>query len=109
MNSNSNHIQDWSKIAREAKWSVSMLATLSGVSVRTLERHFLTHLGKRPKKWLVEQRQRRVGELLRQGFSVKEVAGFLHYKHPSHLTNEFKKHLGHSPSKQGSPAHLENP
>jgi hypothetical protein len=98
MNSKLNHIQEWAKLAQKADWSVSALAKQCRVSVRTLERYFLKVAGIKPKAWLAEQRQLQAIELLRDGSSVKETAGYLHYKHPSHLTNGLKKHWGHCPT-----------
>jgi AraC-like DNA-binding protein len=99
MNSLLNHIQNWPELAQQANWSASALAKLCGVSVRTLERHFLRLKGKRPKAWLAEQRQQQAVELFQDGSTVKEAASCLHYKHPSHLTNDFKKHWGNCPTK----------
>jgi AraC-like DNA-binding protein len=98
MNLKLPHIKNWLELARQAKWSASTLAINCGVSVRTLERHFLKQKGQNPKIWLIEQRKGQAIELLREGLSVKEVASVLHYKHPSHLTNDFKKQFGHCPS-----------
>jgi AraC-like DNA-binding protein len=109
MNSKLNHIQNWPELASQTNWSASALAKKCGVSVRTLERHFLEQMGKSPKGWLAEQRQIQAAELLHDGSTVKETAASLGYKHPSHLTNEFKKHWGHCPSNKTAPAHLENP
>jgi AraC-like DNA-binding protein len=98
MNTKLNQIKNWVELAREAKWSAALLAKRCNVSVRTLERFFLKRKGKAPKAWLAEQRQQLAVELLHDGSSVKETAGCLHYKHPSHLTNEFKKYWGHCPT-----------
>jgi AraC-like DNA-binding protein len=93
-----HQIRDWPQTAKEAHWSVSALAKKCGVSVRTLERYFVKQMGTKPKQWLAIQRQLQASNLLRNGFSVKETSGFLHFKHPSHLTNGFKKHWGRSPT-----------
>lgn len=103
MNSKLNHIQNWEELAEQVNASASDLAAHCGVSVRTLERYFRRQMGGSPKAWLAAQRQRRAVALLRAGASVKETARSLHYKHPSHLTNEFKKHWGHSPTTKPPP------
>lgn len=100
MHTRLNHIQNWPELAREAKWSVSALARLCGVSVRTLHRHFLKHMGKNTKTWLAEQRQRHALELLRDGSSVKETASCLGYKQPTNFTRKYKVHWGICPSLQ---------
>jgi AraC-like DNA-binding protein len=94
MSSHLNHLQNWPEMGQQAKWSASAMAKQCGVSLRTLERYFRTRMGKTPKAWLLEQRQQQAYELLRNGISVKETAYCLNYKHPSHLTNGFKKHWG---------------
>jgi AraC-like DNA-binding protein len=109
MNSKPNHIQNWPELAKQANWSASKLAKVCGVSVRTLERFFLTKMGKCPKAWLSEQRQHRAIELLQGGSSVKETAAFLDYKHPSHLTNAFKKQSGYCPTNKMITTRLQSP
>ena len=80
---------------RETKWSTSALAKRCGVSVRTLERHFLKEMNKSPKAWILEQRLLEAVELLRDGRSVKETAEYLGYKHATHFSREFMKQCGH--------------
>lgn len=50
-------IEDWLEKARSARWRVSKLAVLSGVSVRALNDWFATHRGCTPKQWLEQQQQ----------------------------------------------------
>ncbi len=98
MNTKLNHVQDWVKLAVESKWQVATLAKKCGVSVSTLERYFKRQWAHGPKAWLVEQRQHRAIELMRGGHSVKEAAAVLGYKHPSHFSNDFKRHFGRWPT-----------
>jgi transcriptional regulator GlxA family with amidase domain len=98
MNTRLNHVQDWLELARQANWSAAALAKKCGVSLRTLERHFLKEMGKCPQAWLSEQRQRRAIELLQDGSTVKETAGSLGYKYATHFSREFKEQWGHCPS-----------
>jgi len=104
MNTALNHIQDWPELSREAKWSASALAKKCGVSVRALERYFRGQFAECPRTWLAEQRQRRAIELLRDGSTVKEVAGQLGYKNQHHFSREFKKQTGHPPCQLLPPA-----
>ncbi|MEI8288538.1 MAG: helix-turn-helix transcriptional regulator [Verrucomicrobiota bacterium] len=94
------HIQNWPELAREAKWSASALAERCGVSVRTLHRYFLRHMGKNTKTWLDEQRQHDALELLRDGSTVKETATYLGYKEPNSFSRHYKSQTGTCPSQQ---------
>jgi AraC family chitin signaling transcriptional activator len=98
MNTKLNHIEDWLPIARQAGWSVTKMAKLCGVSVGTLRRHFLKHVGKTTRDWLTEQQQRLAIELLRDGSSIKETAGCLGYEDPTNFSRRFKQHWGVCPS-----------
>jgi transcriptional regulator GlxA family with amidase domain len=104
-----DQIQDWPERAQAAKWSAATLAKDCGVSLRTLERHFLKEMGKSPKKWLSDQRQQRANELIRDGSSVKEMAGRLDYKHFTHLSRDYKRHWGCHPMDKTAPIHAQNP
>lgn len=97
MSSRLYRIQNWETLADRAHWSVKILADLCHVSVRTLEVHFGTTMNESPKAWLTARRQRRAAELFQEGWSVKEVATCLGYKHPTHLSREFKKYWGYRP------------
>jgi transcriptional regulator GlxA family with amidase domain len=88
--------QNWLALAQQANWSVTKLAALCSVSVRTLERNFQQIYGKPPKSWLIEQRIRNATEFLRDGSSVKETAAIMGYRHASTFTREFKKSFGHT-------------
>lgn len=98
MNSRLNQIQDWLPLAQHANWSVTRLAKLCKVSVRTIERHFLKTIGKAPKAWMTEQRQMQAVKHLRNGSLVKETASLLGYRHAATFTREFKKIYGQNPT-----------
>ena len=99
-NSRLKHIENWPERAREAKWSATVLAVRCGVSVRTLHRHFLKHMGINTKTWLAEQRQRNALELLCDGSTVKETATYLGYKEPNSFSRHYKSQTGTCPSQQ---------
>lgn len=94
------NIHNWPELARQAQWSASALAKHCGVSVRTLHRHFLRHLGKNTRTWLDEQRQRTAHELLCDGSSGKETSACLGYKQQSSFSRHYKHKTGHCPSEQ---------
>jgi len=98
MNTKLNHVNDWVQLAQKSNWSVTALAKLCRVSVRTLERHFVQTSNLKPKAWMAEMRQKQALELLRDGSSVKETAAWLGYSHNTHFSREFKKVWGFSPS-----------
>lgn len=100
MNTKLNHIQNWSELARQTKWSASALAKRCDVSERTLRRHFLKQIKKDIKTWLAEQRQQQAVELLRDGSSIKETASNLGYKQATNFTRKYKNHWGICPSIQ---------
>jgi AraC-like DNA-binding protein len=109
MNTKLNHIQNWPELARVANWCANTLAKNCSVSLRTLERYFLKEMGKCPKAWLSEQRQQRAIKLLQDGSSVKETAGRLDYKHPHHLSRDFKEHWGNCPTNKTISVRTQNP
>lgn len=92
------HIQNWPELARKVKWSAAALAKHCGVSGDTLRRHFIKHMGEKPKIWLAEQRQQHAVELLRNGSSIKEAAACVGYKQQTNFTRKFKEYWGACPS-----------
>ncbi|MGN6556310.1 MAG: helix-turn-helix transcriptional regulator [Verrucomicrobiota bacterium] len=95
-NTRLQRIQNWPELAELAKWSVTGLAKRCGLSKRALQRHFQNNVGKPPKAWLLEARQKRAIKLL-ETLSVKETAAALGYRHATHFSREFKKYWGYSP------------
>jgi len=97
MNGKLDEVQNWSELAKEAKWSVVILAKYCGVSARTLERYFLKSIGITPKTWLNEERQVTAIKLRYAGNSVKETAYYLGYRQTSTFSREFTKFWGFPP------------
>ena len=89
MNRRLNHIQNWPERAEQSDWSVSALAKKCGVSVRSLEIHFIAKFGKCPRTWMADQRQRMALELLRDGCNVNETSTKLGYAHASSFCRKF--------------------
>ena len=98
MNTKLNRVENRLELAKEVSWSVRNLAKCCSVSVRVLELHFRRQTGKTPKEWLIEQRQKQAMKLLSKGFSVKETAICLGFKHPQHFSRQFKNHWGFRPT-----------
>lgn len=91
-------IQNWTPLARQARWSAGKLAKLCDVSRETLRQHFLKHFGKLPGAWLNEQRQHEAIALLRDGSTIKETAACLGYKQQTNFTRQFKEYWGMCPT-----------
>ncbi len=86
-----------SELAKTSGYSAQRLAKLLGIGLRQLERQFQESLGIPPQTYLNQLRQTEAVVLLRQPFSIKEMANQLGYKQPSHFSREFAKAHGLSP------------
>ena len=109
MNMRLRYIQNWPELAQKANWRAAVLAEQEGVSMQTLRRFFQTEMDKTPKKWLAEQRLLQGNKQIQAGYSVKETAARLDYKHPSHLSNSFKNHFGYCPTDKTVTNRLQSP
>lgn len=101
MSNRLDQIQNWPELARQAKWCAATLAKNCGVSLRTLERHFLRKMGKSPKAWLLEQRHQKAKEDLKAGANPKAAAGNAGYDFDNlhNFSRDFKTQIGHCPTK----------
>lgn len=68
-----------------------------GVSVRTIERTFLREVGTSFEFWRRQVRLMKAIELLVEGWSVKEVAAEVGYRHSSAFVELFRQTLGVTP------------
>lgn len=83
----------------EEPLAIRSLARKVGVGESHLRRTFRAQTGLSPKQYQRELRLRRVRALLRNSaLTVTEIAHRLGYNSPYHLSAEFKKHAGVSPS-----------
>jgi AraC-like DNA-binding protein len=78
--------------------TVVRLEELSGYTARTLERRFPEALGVTPKQYLRFLRFERARRLLRSGMSGAEVAAEAGYADQAHLSHEFRRLAGISPT-----------
>jgi AraC-like DNA-binding protein len=78
--------------------TVARLEELSGYTARTLERRFSEALGVTPKQYLRYLRFERARRLLRTGRSAAAVAAEAGYADQAHLSHEFRRLAGLSPT-----------
>lgn len=94
-----DNIENWPELVEKSNWSVAELATICGVTVRTLQRYIRSKFGRTPKAFIIGQRQKRALDLATEkGMSVKELAWHLQFKYATHFSREFKKYWGCSPT-----------
>jgi transcriptional regulator GlxA family with amidase domain len=84
---------------------VEQLATLAGISVRTLQRLFDYHVGVSPsfviRRWRIIEAAEAAQQAIAEGGEWSgwaTVAAELGYADQAHLTRDFRRHLGTSPA-----------
>ena len=92
-------IEDWEKLAREAKFQPSVIAALCPISLRHLERFFAAQFNMTPRTWAKKLKCRLARQLISQGWSNKAVAGEVGFADESHLCHEFKRIYGAPPQR----------
>jgi len=100
-------IQDWEKLAREAKFQPEIMAALCSISLRTLERFFASTFNTTPTSWARRLRCRIARQLIMEGWKNTAVVTELNYGNESHLCHEFQTFYGASPQ-TFAPAYREN-
>src|SRR5579859_1447848 len=90
---------DWKKIAVESDFDLTGMARSVFISARTLERHFALHLKTTPHDFVRELQCSLAKELLRKGFSNKEIAVRLNFADESHFCHVFHRVCQISPQK----------
>jgi AraC family transcriptional regulator len=79
--------------------SVAEMAGVVGLSEFHFSRKFRAGFGCPPHRWLMEERVRRAGELIRrQGLPLKEVAVHVGFADQSHMTRLFRRLYGITPA-----------
>ena len=84
-------------MARDAQFRPATMAALCCISLRQLERYFLTHFHQTPAQWTRDLRFRMAQQLIAQGYSNKSVAAELRFTDSAHLCREFRKLRGITP------------
>ena len=88
----------WIALAFKSEFQAGRLATLCGVSMRTLQRRFASSASSTITEWLQRVRLREAYARLKRGMRVKEVAYDLGYTQLSNFSRDFKKEYGITPS-----------
>jgi len=94
-------IDQWERVALQARFQPSEMAALCWVSLRQLERHFTKRFQQTPREWTRALRCRLARELIAKGWSNKAVAFEFHFSNESHLCHEFASHYGQPPQAFG--------
>ena len=98
MRSRFNRVKDWTELAVASHYSARRLAKRCNASLRQLERFFLQVKGQTPHHWLNDLRQQKALELLRTGWTPKEVAAHLWYSQVTNFARDFKRCHGVPPA-----------
>jgi AraC-like DNA-binding protein len=102
--------EEWMRLARTADFKATRLASVAGVSPRTLQRRFKAEYGITVSEWLKRIRLEEASERIQAGDRVKAVAMDLGFKQLSHFSREFKRAYGLPPTRVPSTAHkAQNP
>src|SRR4051812_11990658 len=94
-------IDQWERVALQARFQPSEMAALCWVSLRQLERHFTKQFQQTPREWARALRCRMARDLIAKGWSNKAVAFELHFSNESHLCHEFSTHYSQPPQAFG--------
>ncbi len=90
--------QNWIDLARASGYTTADLAGRTGVSPRTLRRHFIHSFRRPPQEWIDELRLWDAAKLACEGHQIKEIAWILKFKSVSHFCRRFKQYHGCTPS-----------
>jgi len=92
-------IQDWERLALQARFRPDVMAALCSISLRHLERLFELQINQTPRDWMRQLQCRLALHLISQGWSTKAVAEELKFADSSHLSRHFKRIYGAAPQK----------
>ena len=78
---------------------LSDLASIAGISKRSLIANFSSHFGLPPQRYLIQIRVNEARNLLRRGAGIAEAASAVGFADQSHLTRHFRSMLGVTPAR----------
>ena len=96
-------ITTWEELAARANYRATVLASICGVSLRTVQRHFRANYQLSVREWLNSVRLELARRRLNEGGRVKEVAYELGFKQISSFSRAFKERYGIPPSSMYGP------
>lgn len=80
--------------------TITDFANLSGRSVSTFNREFISKYGQTPKQWLIKRKMEKAGELLSNGVNVTNCAIEVGYSNVSHFIKAYKSVYGETPKER---------
>ena len=90
-------IRDWNELGRLAGYKPAKLARMCGVSLRHLQRFFLSNFSQGPHEWLNRQRMLAAAALLLENRPLRLICAELGFKQLSHFCRMFKEQIGRTP------------
>lgn len=90
-------VDDWTDLAKQARYDSESLARLLNVGPRQLRRYTRNLFNNSPQEWLDERRLADAAILLQSKDLIKTIAFDLGFKTVSHFSNKFKVRYGISP------------
>lgn len=90
-------IRDWNELGRLAGYKPAKLARICGVSLRHLQRIFLSKFSQAPLEWLNRQRMLTAASMLLENRPLKVICAELGFKQLSHFCRMFKEQIGRTP------------
>src|SRR5437868_6707021 len=87
-------IEQWELLAAEADFQPYRIAAACGFTTRQLQRIFQRKFGMTPRHWLRLFQCRLATDLVREGYSNKQIVQELKFASSSHFCREFKKVYG---------------
>jgi AraC family transcriptional regulator of arabinose operon len=90
-------VEEWTDLAKQARYDPESLARLLNVCPRQLRRYTHELFNNSPQDWLDERRLTDAAILLQTNELIKTIAYDLGFKTASHFSNKFKARYGVSP------------
>lgn len=104
----STKVEDALACISDGQRPLERCARLLGVGPRTLQRLLISRTGRSPRYWMMLARVRKAGRALAGNSNLAELAVECGYSDQSHMTREFKRWLGVTPSKLAASDSISN-